>query len=56
MDSWSAQQLKMMQAGGNDGLNKFVAVRERDAAAPRARARADASRTWRAAIRRPEGD
>lgn len=27
MDSWSPQQLKMMQAGGNDGLNKFVAVR-----------------------------
>jgi ADP-ribosylation factor GTPase-activating protein 1 len=27
MDSWSAQQLKMMQAGGNDALNAFVSVR-----------------------------
>ena len=28
MDSWSPQQLKMMQAGGNDALNSFMAVRD----------------------------
>ena len=27
MDSWSPQQLKMMQSGGNDALNRFLAVR-----------------------------
>lgn len=27
MDSWSAIHLKMMQAGGNDALNKFMAAR-----------------------------
>ena len=33
MDSWSPQQLKMMQAGGNDALNRFLAVRMRASAA-----------------------
>lgn len=31
MDSWSPQQLKMMQSGGNDALNRFLAVRFVDA-------------------------
>jgi hypothetical protein len=45
MDSWSAQQLKMMQAGGNDALNSFVAVR--CTCTPRLRARALTPRVCR---------
>ena len=33
MDSWSPQQLKMMQSGGNDALNRFLAVRSAHACA-----------------------
>ena len=33
MDSWSPQQLKMMQSGGNDALNRFLTVRSAHACA-----------------------
>jgi hypothetical protein len=39
MDSWSAQQLKMMQAGGNDALNSFMAVRRHNRRVRAARGR-----------------
>lgn len=51
MDSWSPQQLKMMQAGGNDGLNSFVAVRVWDPRlAPRSRVPGRSNTAW---LRRP---
>jgi hypothetical protein len=59
MDSWSAQQLKMMQAGGNDALNAFVSVRvtRPNAACPaEPRSALSAACVLNTAIRRAKGD
>lgn len=47
MDSWSPQQLKMMQAGGNDALNTFLAVRPCCSGRPAALSPSLRSRTGR---------